>query len=58
MTYWNQFDTQEIKDILGIENDVSFSHEEDEIDLDQDDDHDDDHCARCTNGCNYCLMVG
>lgn len=54
LSYWNQFETEELNDMIGVE-----EIEEEECDI-QDDiahiNHDD--CPRCMGyGCRYCLLT-
>lgn len=56
LRYWSQFDSEEIQDMLGIE-DV----EQEDCEIEEIEDHDESEpyeCPKCMDsGCNYCLMT-
>ena len=56
MSYWSQFDIEELKEMQGIKeiiDDMELDQFEDDTEMDQDV-----NCRRCDDaGCNYCLML-
>ena len=59
--YYSQWDKSDLDSWQGKDEKIEFSdtdlcHDDDDTNLDQNEGDDDEHCPRCANGCNYCLM--
>ena len=62
--YWKQFSSEEIDSMHGIEpgeNGQALKCDEDGepdwVDLNDEEEEQENECPRCSNGCNYCLML-
>lgn len=51
--YWAQFSKDEIDEMHGALDD----EEEEDLEEDLEEEEKEESCPRCSNGCNYCLML-